>query len=63
MEHRFACDCHNHSHCSPDGDHSVEAMGARAGELGLYAWTLTDHCECQNWTGRYRPGWSGPGRR
>ena len=55
MEHRFACDCHNHSHCSPDGDHSVEAMGARAGELGLYAWTLTDHCECQNWTGRYRP--------
>lgn len=55
MEHRFACDCHNHSHCSPDGDHSVEAMGARAGELGLYAWTLTDHCECQNWTERYRP--------
>lgn len=53
MEHRFASDCHNHSHCSPDGDHSVEAMLARAGELGLYAYTLTDHCECQNWPDRY----------
>ena len=53
MEHRFASDCHNHSHCSPDGDHSVAAMLARAQELGLYAYTLTDHCECQKWPDRY----------
>ena len=53
MEHRFASDCHNHSHCSPDEDHSAAAMLARAQELGLYAYTLTDHCECQKWPDRY----------
>lgn len=46
MNHKFASDCHNHSHCSPDGRHSLPDMLARAKELGLYAWTLTDHCEC-----------------
>lgn len=54
MNHKYASDCHNHSHCSPDGDHSVSAMLARARELGLYAWTLTDHCECQKFESRYR---------
>ncbi len=54
MKHTYASDCHNHSCCSPDGDHSVPAMLARAKELGLYAWTLTDHCECQKFETRYR---------
>ena len=55
MRYRFACDCHNHSSCSPDGNDTVLEMRRRAQELGLWAHTLTDHCECQNWTGRYRP--------
>lgn len=54
MKYKFASDCHNHSNCSPDGNDSVTAMCARARELGLYAWTLTDHCECQKFEERYR---------
>ncbi len=54
MKHRFASDCHNHSHCSPDGSDSIAAMLSRARELGLYAYTLTDHCECQKFEERYR---------
>lgn len=54
MEYKFASDCHNHSSCSPDGHDSVAAMCARARELGLYAYTLTDHCECQKFEERYR---------
>ena len=55
MRYHFACDCHNHSNCSPDGDNSVLEMRLRAGELGLWAHTLTDHCECQKFPTRYRP--------
>ena len=44
MEHKYASDCHSHSNCSPDGEHSPGAMAERARELGLYAYTLTDHC-------------------
>lgn len=54
MTHKFACDCHNHSACSPDGKHPVSAMLARAQALGLYAWTLTDHCECNAYEQQYR---------
>ncbi len=54
MDHHYAADCHNHSACSPDGKEPVGAMLARAGELGLYAYTLTDHCECQKFEKRYR---------
>ncbi len=54
MQHAFACDCHNHSACSPDGHDSAAAMCARAQALGLYAYTLTDHCECQKFEERYR---------
>ena len=54
MNHKFASDCHNHSNCSPDGKDPASAMLARAKELGLYAWTLTDHCECQQFEGNYR---------
>ena len=55
LRYHFACDCHNHSNCSPDGDNSVLEMRLRAGELGLWAHTLTDHCECQKFPTRYRP--------
>ena len=55
LKYRFACDCHNHSRCSFDGSDSVLEMRRRAQELGLWAHTLTDHCECQNFPDRYRP--------
>ena len=54
MEHRYAADCHSHSNCSPDGEHTQKAMVERAGELGLYAYTLTDHCECNEYEEQYR---------
>ncbi|WP_322172630.1 histidinol-phosphatase HisJ family protein [Acutalibacter caecimuris] len=54
MEHKYASDCHNHSSCSPDGKHPVAAMLDRAKELGLYAYTLTDHCECNQYQDKYR---------
>ncbi len=55
MEHLYASDSHNHSSCSPDGKDTVSAMCSRAAELGLYAYTLTDHCECQKYELQYRP--------
>lgn len=54
MNHKFASDCHNHSNCSPDGHHSPQAMADRARDLGLYAYTLTDHCECNQYEEQYR---------
>ena len=61
MTHTFASDCHNHSDRSPDGKDTVPAMLARAKELGLYAYTLTDHCECnayqQEYCARTRAAW------
>ncbi len=54
MEHRYAADCHSHSNCSPDGEHTQKAMVERARELGLYAYTLTDHCECNEYDEQYR---------
>lgn len=49
MEHRFASDCHTHSNCSFDGESSMEDMCRRAEELGLYYYTVSDHCECNKW--------------
>ncbi len=54
MRFTYACDCHNHSHCSPDGHDTVAQKLARARELGLWALTLTDHCECQAFASEYR---------
>ena len=54
MKYKFASDCHSHSSCSPDGSDSPAAMCQRAQALGLYAYTLTDHCECQKFEERYR---------
>ena len=38
-------DCHNHSTLSPDGNDTPEVMAARAFELGIKHFTLTDHIE------------------
>lgn len=54
MKYRYAGDCHTHSTLSPDGESSPAAQLGRAVELGLYAWTLTDHCEAQAWEQEYR---------
>ncbi len=45
-------DFHNHSTISPDGHNTPEEMAARAFELGIQHFTLTDHIECErndNW--------------
>lgn len=54
MKHRYASDLHTHSNCSPDGKEPISAMLKRAEALGLYAYALTDHCECQKYETRYR---------
>ena len=54
MQHKYASDCHNHSNCSPDGRHAPQAMLQRAKELGLYAYAMTDHCECNAYDEQYR---------
>lgn len=54
MEHKYASDCHTHSICSPDGKNTPREMVAQAVHLGLYAYTLTDHCECHEYWETYR---------
>lgn len=54
MNHKYASDCHNHSNSSPDGQHEPQAMADRAKELGLYAYAMTDHCECNQFEEKYR---------
>lgn len=54
MKYQYASDCHTHSDCSPDGESPAGEMLRQAGALGLYAYTLTDHCECQKYEERYR---------
>lgn len=54
MKYRYASDCHTHSDCSPDGHSPAQEMLRQAGALGLYAYTLTDHCECQKYEERYQ---------
>lgn len=38
-------DCHTHTYCSPDSDAPAALMLARAQELGIRAYALTDHIE------------------
>lgn len=42
-------DCHTHSNFSPDAKDSVEDMCLRAIDLGLSAYAITDHCDCNFW--------------
>ena len=44
-------DCHTHTYFSPDSDADPERMIERAIELGLDAYAITDHCECNRWFG------------
>ena len=48
------CDSHIHTHCSPDGSDSAAMMCQAAERAGLYAITITDHCECNNY---YKDGY------
>lgn len=40
------CDSHIHTQCSPDASDSVSMMCEAGERAGLYAITITDHCEC-----------------
>lgn len=42
-------DMHTHTNSGPDAVNSPEEMCARAAELGLHAYAVTDHCDCNFW--------------
>lgn len=42
-------DCHTHTQFSVDSDADINMMIERAIELGLKAYAVTDHCECNRW--------------
>lgn len=42
-------DLHTHTNFGPDAVNSPEEMCARAAELGLAAYAVTDHCDCNFW--------------
>ncbi|HBB71768.1 MAG TPA: PHP domain-containing protein [Ruminococcus sp.] len=42
-------DCHTHTQYSMDSEADIIACAERAAELGLSAWAITDHCECDAW--------------
>ena len=46
MKYRYISDSHVHSDCSRDGNDPTMMMCESAARLGLYALTMTDHCEC-----------------
>lgn len=46
MKYRYISDSHVHSDCSRDGADPTMMMCENAARLGLYALTMTDHCEC-----------------
>lgn len=54
MKYQFASDSHTHSNCSPDGHNTPAEMLKRADEIGLYAYTLSDHCECQRYENEFK---------
>ncbi|MBR5683069.1 MAG: histidinol-phosphatase HisJ family protein [Ruminococcus sp.] len=45
-------DCHTHTEFSVDSEADIELCIKRAAELGLAAYAITDHCECNAWYGR-----------
>ena len=49
MNSRILTDMHTHTSFSPDGKDSLEQMLERAAELGLSAYAVTDHCDCNYW--------------
>lgn len=50
----YLADYHVHSAWSPDGKHTIEALAARAVEIGLHELCITDHVDTYYWKG-YTP--------
>lgn len=46
MKYRYVADSHVHTDCSKDAVDPAMMMCENAAHLGLYALTVTDHCEC-----------------
>lgn len=46
MKFRYVADSHVHTDCSRDAADPAMMMCESAARLGLYALTITDHCEC-----------------
>ncbi len=42
-------DCHTHTQFSVDSEADINECADRAAELGLVAYAITDHCECNGW--------------
>ena len=42
-------DCHTHTQFSVDSEADINACVERAASLGLAAYAITDHCECDAW--------------
>lgn len=42
-------DCHSHTQFSVDSDADISEMAEKACHLGLAAYAVTDHCECNRW--------------
>lgn len=42
-------DCHTHTQFSVDSEADIGLCIKRAAELGLAAYAITDHCECNGW--------------
>ena len=42
-------DCHTHTQFSVDSEADINKCIKRAAELGLAAYAITDHCECNGW--------------
>ncbi len=42
-------DCHTHTQFSIDSEADINKCVERAAELGLAAYAITDHCECNAW--------------
>lgn len=42
-------DCHTHTQFSVDSDADINEMIEKACRLGLAAYAVTDHCECNRW--------------
>jgi histidinol-phosphatase (PHP family) len=50
MKYRYISDSHTHSDCSRDGDDPTMMICESGARQGLYAMTITDHCECNAYT-------------
>lgn len=46
MAYPCICDSHTHTRCSPDASDTASMMCEAGERAGLYAMTITDHCEC-----------------